>query len=120
MIVYDDTSPEPVRVFDSGVVPNDPSTFGEYQLTYRTGDIVSLRVDAVEPLGLEMQDFCHAIRSGQTPVSSAELGLEVVRMIEAVDSSLRQEGARVPLARSDIFLAGKDTVALDRAGQDGV
>ena len=120
MIVYDDTSPEPVRVFDSGVVPNDPSTFGEYQLTYRTGDIVSLRVDAVEPLGLEMQDFCHAIRSGQTPVSSAELGLEVVRMIEAVDSSLRQEGARVPLARSDIFLAGKDTAALDRAGQDGV
>ena len=119
MIVYDDASPEPVRVFDSGVVPNDPSTFGEYQLTYRTGDIVSLRVDAVEPLGLEMQDFCHAIRSGQTPVSSAELGLEVVRMIEAVDSSLRQEGARVPLARSDIFLAGKGTAA-DRAGQDAV
>ena len=120
MIVYDDTSPEPVRVFDSGVVPNDPSTFGEYQLTYRTGDIVSLRVDAVEPLGLEMQDFCNAIRTGQTPVSSAELGLEVVRMIEAVDHSLRQEGARVPLARSDIFLTGKDTAALDRAGQDGV
>jgi predicted dehydrogenase len=57
MAVYDDTSNEPVRVFDSGVVPNDPSTFGEYQLTYRTGDIVSLRVDTVEPLGLETQDF---------------------------------------------------------------
>jgi predicted dehydrogenase len=116
MIVYDDTSPEPVRVFDSGVVPNDPSTFGEYQLTYRTGDIVSLRVDAVEPLGLEMQDFCRAIRHGQTPVSSAELGLEVVRMIEAVDSSLNQEGARVPLAPSDFFLAGR----VDTAGQHGV
>jgi predicted dehydrogenase len=119
MIVYDDTSPEPVRVFDSGVVPKDPSTFGEYQLTYRTGDIVSLRVDAVEPLGLEMQDFCRAIRHGQTPVSSAELGLEVVRMIEAVDSSLNQEGARVPLATSDFLLAGR-ALGDDTAGREGV
>lgn len=116
MIVYDDTSSEPVRVFDSGVVPKDPSTFGEYQLTYRTGDIVSLRVDAVEPLGLEMQDFCNAVRCGETPVSSAELGLEVVRMIEAVDSSLSQQGARVPLASSDKLAVG----GLDTEGQNRV
>jgi predicted dehydrogenase len=101
MAVYDDTSNEPVRVFDSGVVPNDPSTFGEYQLTYRTGDIVSLRVDTVEPLGLETQDFCNAIRLGSHPVSSAELGLEVVRMIEAVDASLDREGARIALPSSN-------------------
>jgi predicted dehydrogenase len=101
MAVYDDTSNEPVRVFDSGVVPDDPSTFGEYRLTYRTGDIVSLRVDADEPLSLEMQDFCRAIRSGSCPVSSAEIGLEVVRMIEAVDASLEADGARVSLASSD-------------------
>ena len=116
MIVYDDTSSEPVRVFDSGVVPKDPSTFGEYQLTYRTGDIVSLRVDAVEPLGLEVQDFCNAVRCGETPVSSAELGLEVVRMIEAVDSSLSQQGARVPLASSDKLAVG----GLDTEGQNRV
>jgi predicted dehydrogenase len=101
MAVYDDTSNEPVRVFDAGVVPNDPSTFGEYQLTYRTGDIVSLRVDTVEPLGLETQDFCNAIRLGSHPVSSAELGLEVVRMIEAVDASLDREGARIALPSSN-------------------
>jgi predicted dehydrogenase len=95
MVVYDDTSNEPVRVFDSGVIPSDPSTFGEYQLMYRTGDVVSLRVDVAEPLGLEMRDFCLAIRHGATPISSAKLGLEVVRMIEAVDRSLRLEGARV-------------------------
>jgi predicted dehydrogenase len=120
MIVYDDTSPEPVRVFDSGVVPNDPSTFGEYHLTYRTGDILSLRVDAVEPLGLEMQDFCNAIRYGETPVSSAELGLEVVKMIEAVDSSLSLEGARVPVAQSDFFLVGQAARDLDSQGRNGV
>ena len=45
MLVYDDTSNEPVRVFDSGVMLRDPETFGEYRLTYRTGDIVSPHVD---------------------------------------------------------------------------
>ena len=97
MAIYDDTSTEPVRVFDSSVVPSDPATFGEYRLTYRTGDIVSLHVDAAEPLGLEMQDFCRAIRQGTEPLSSADLGLEVVRMIEAVDHSLATGGTRVAL-----------------------
>jgi predicted dehydrogenase len=95
MIVYDDTSNEPVRVFDSGVMLRDPETFGEYQLTYRTGDIVSKHVSPEEPLLVELADFCNSIRSGTLPRSSAQLGLDVVRMIEAVDSSLRGNGARV-------------------------
>lgn len=101
MAVYDDTSNEPVRVFDSGVVPDDPSTFGEYQLSYRTGDIVSLHVDSDEPLGLEMKDFADAIRFGSEPLSSSTIGLEVVRMVEAVDASLERNGARVELAAAD-------------------
>jgi predicted dehydrogenase len=95
MVVYDDTSSEPIRIFDSGVVLKDPETFGEYQLTYRLGDIVSPRVDAAEPLSLELKDFCQAIVSGGTPRSSAALGLEVVLMIEAVDRSEGLAGARV-------------------------
>ena len=98
MVVYDDTSIEPVRVFDSGVTLRDPETFGEYKMTYRTGDIVSPRVDVAEPLMLELQDFQEAIRTGSTPRSSGQLGLEVVRMIEAVEASLALNGARVELA----------------------
>jgi len=94
MVVYDDTSNEPVRVFDSGVAIPNPETFGEYKLTYRTGDILSPRVTAAEPLQLELTDFCSSIRSGAAPRSSASLGLEVVRMIEAVDASLALGGAR--------------------------
>ncbi|HEY7705701.1 MAG TPA: Gfo/Idh/MocA family oxidoreductase [Gaiellaceae bacterium] len=95
MIVYDDTSNEPVRVFDSGVMLRDPETFGEYKLTYRTGDIVSPQIEVAEPLKLELQDFVSAIETGSTPRSSSALGLEVVRMIEAVDTSLEQNGAKV-------------------------
>jgi predicted dehydrogenase len=97
MVVYDDTSSEPVRVFDSGAVLPNPETFGEYKLTYRTGDIISPHLDAAEPLYRELEDFREAIISGSVPRSSSELGLEVVRMIEAVDASLEREGARIPM-----------------------
>jgi len=97
MVVYDDVSPEPVRVFDSGVMLRDPQSFGEFQLSYRTGEIVSPAVQPAEPLQVEMADFCQAIRSGKAPRSSAELGVAVVRMIEAVDVSLASSGNRVPL-----------------------
>jgi predicted dehydrogenase len=95
MIVYDDTSNEPVRVFDSGVTVPEPETFGEYQLTYRTGDIVSPRVAVAEPLSLELQDFCAAVRGRAEPRSSAEIGLDVVTIIEAVDQSLAGHGTPV-------------------------
>jgi predicted dehydrogenase len=95
MIVYDDTNPEPVRLFDSGVSFREPETFGEFQLSYRTGDIVSPRVENAEPLLLEMLDFCRAIRGIAPPVSNGELGIEVVKVIEAVEESLRVGGERV-------------------------
>ncbi len=104
MVVYDDTGTEPVRIFDSGVTLPNPETFGEYRMTYRTGDIVSPRIDAAEPLSVELADFLAAIRSGGAPRSSDELGLEVVRMIEAVDESLSRGGARVPLTETTAIL----------------
>jgi predicted dehydrogenase len=97
MVVYDDTSNEPVRVFDSGVMLPDPQNFGEYRLTYRSGDIVSPRVDVTEPLAVELADFCSAVRSGESPRSSMELGRDVVRIAELADRSLSQGGGRISL-----------------------
>lgn len=88
MIVYDDTNTEPVRLFDSGVDLPSPQTFGDYKLTYRVGDIVSPRVVAAEPLGVEMQDFLGAIRGGGEPVSSARMGVEIVQVIEAIETAI--------------------------------
>jgi predicted dehydrogenase len=102
MVVYDDTSNEPVRIFDAGVMPRNPETFGEYQLSYRAGEILSPRVEPTEPLSLELQDFCSAIRTGTTPRSSAALGLDVVRLIEAVDESLAAGGAPCSLAGAEL------------------
>jgi predicted dehydrogenase len=105
MLTYDDTSNEPVRIFDSGATLRDPETFGEYQMTYRSGDIISPHIPVAEPLLLEVGDFCDAIRLKQEPRSSATLGIEVVRMIEAVDLSLACRGARIELGRAPLEVA---------------
>jgi len=95
MVVYDDGTVEPVRVFDHGVVYKDPETFGEYHLSYRTGDILSPKVEMYEPLAREMDDFAEAVRSGRETVASGELAKDVVRLTQAADESLRQGGTRV-------------------------
>lgn len=98
MVVYEDTSPEPVRVFDRRVEQLEPETFGEFQLSYRTGDIVTPRLDVAEPLRLELADFIEAVRSGKRPRSHIELGVEVVRMVEAAEASLASRGAAIAVA----------------------
>jgi protoporphyrinogen oxidase/predicted dehydrogenase len=99
MVVYDDTASEPVRVFDSGATLPDPGSFSEYQLTYRTGSIVSPRIDATEPLALELRNFATAILEGTPLVSSPEVGLDVIRTIEAVDRSVESGGMPVFVER---------------------
>jgi predicted dehydrogenase len=97
MVVYDDTSSEQVRVFDRGVDVVEPRNFGEHQLSYRVGDIVSPRIDTDEPVRVELADFAHSIRTRQQPRSHMLLGLDVVKMVEAAELSLRHNGATVHL-----------------------
>ena len=102
MVVYDDTSNEPVRIFDAGADLPDPETFGEYRMTYRTGDVLSLKIDPAEPLALELAEFLRATRGGPSPRSSPALGLEVVRTIEAVHRSLDAGGIPVAVVDPDL------------------
>jgi predicted dehydrogenase len=97
MIVYEDTNPEQVRVFDRGVEMIEPQSFGEFHLSYRSGDVLSPHLPAVEPLKLELENFAESIRDGGTPRSSAALGTEVVRMVEATERSVNDRGSAVSL-----------------------
>jgi len=93
MLVYEDGTPEPVRIFDSGIEIGDTSTFGQYQLSYRSGDIVSLRVDSTEPITAELVDFRNAITGGITPLSDRDMALDVIRTVEAAEAPLADGGA---------------------------
>lgn len=106
MVVYDDTSSEPVRLFDSGAALRDPQSFGEYRMTYRTGSIISPRVEPIEPLLVEVGDFVQSVRTGCAPRSNAELGLDVVLTIEAAERSLAAGGVPVDVERPSTSLLG--------------
>jgi predicted dehydrogenase len=98
MVVYDDGTPEPVRVFDHGVVYQDPESFGQYQLSYRTGDIISPKIASYEPLAAQLADFIDSVRSGAPVDSDAALGRNVVRIAEASDLSLQNGGGEVVIS----------------------
>lgn len=102
MVVYEDGAPEAVKVFDRGVVYKDPRTFGEYHLSYRTGDILSPKLSSDEPLALQVGDFVGAIRTGKVPAHSLSIASDVVRLAEAADASMRDGGAQIELDRSPV------------------
>src|SRR5688572_26920857 len=90
MLIYDDTNAmERGKIFDRGVEFREPETFGEFTLTYRTGDILSPHVSAAEPLQIEMDHFLECARTGGRPRTDGESGLRVVRVLEAIERSGR-------------------------------
>lgn len=98
MVVYEDGSPEPVRIFDHGVVYRDPETFGEYHLSYRTGAITSPKIHSYEPLAAQVSDFLDTARRGEQMTWHAGMARDVVMMLDAAERSLSQGGAEVSLS----------------------
>jgi len=89
MLIYDDTEPyEKIKIFDKGVDLLEPESFGEFHLSYRTGDIISPQIDTFEPLGAEIEEFLRCIETGGTPRTSGKSAMSVVKALETADKSL--------------------------------
>ncbi len=99
MLVYDDVSmQEKIRVYDKGVtVQPHYDTFGEFQLSYRFGDIYTPRLDDSEPLKNECQHFIHCIQKRETPRADGDAGLAVVRVMERACESILRNGEMLPI-----------------------
>jgi predicted dehydrogenase len=100
MVVYDDTEPsEKVKIFERGVILDPPNNFGEFQLTYRMGDVISPNLANTEPLAVEIDHFLRCAETGQVPVTNGLFGTEVVRAIEmAIEGAQVEELAAEKLA----------------------
>jgi predicted dehydrogenase len=98
MLVYDDTENiEKVKIYDKGVDYKDPETFGEFQLSYRAGDVLSPRLESFEPLNYEMKHFLDCCKNGKTPQTDGRNGLRVVKALEAAEKSLRNHSQVVEI-----------------------
>ncbi len=81
-VIYDDTNSAPIQVYDSGVYMDANQRIG-----YRAGAIHFPHIDETEPLRLECEDFVQAMRTGQRPRASGDVGLEVVRVLAKVQAA---------------------------------
>ncbi len=99
MLVYDDVSPtEKIRVYDKGVeVQPHYDTFGEFQLTLRSGDIFVPQIEQTEPLKVEAQHFVDAILGRAESISNGTHGLEVVEILEKACLSIKADGRPIEL-----------------------
>jgi predicted dehydrogenase len=99
MLVYDDTSPqEKIRIYDKGVdVERYYDTFGDFQFSYRYGDIQIPRIEEAEPLKTECEHFADCIRNGTTPRTDGLSGARVVSVLHAANLSLKNGGNKIPI-----------------------
>ena len=97
MAVFDDTeNTEKLRIYDNHAEMPLARSYGE-AIQVRFGDILIPRIDNSEPLKLECQHFIDCVRDRKTPVSDARDGLRVIRIIEAAQRSMEQDGIPVSL-----------------------
>lgn len=101
MLVYDDVeTQEKIKIYDKGVeAPPYYDTFGEFQFSYRYGDIYSPRIEDYEPLRKECEHFLECIRENRRPRSDGHSGLRVVSVLEAANRSLKNNGTAIPIER---------------------
>ncbi|HUY59838.1 MAG TPA: Gfo/Idh/MocA family oxidoreductase [Solirubrobacteraceae bacterium] len=86
MATFDDMVVEgKITIYDKGF-DEAPRGYGEW--VTRSGDTYSPRLETVEPLRLECQEFLDSINAARPPRSDGASGLRVVRVLEALQTSL--------------------------------
>jgi predicted dehydrogenase len=94
MVVYNDVeSLEKIRIYDKGVEkPPYTNSFGDFNFSYHYGDVIIPNIRFTEPLKKECQHFLDCITNHTEPVSNGQSGLNVVKIIEAAQRSLNENG----------------------------
>ena len=88
----DDTNnSEPLRIFYKSVVGKLPSDSDGTQrdFTFRDGDIISPLVENREPLTQQVNDFLDCILHNKEPLSGAEMGIKITKILVAIDKSIK-------------------------------
>jgi predicted dehydrogenase len=104
MIVYDDMeTSEKVRVYDKGVSQHPHPEHRERLLTaYRNGDMLAPHLEATEALRMMARDFANSIATNRPPLSDGYSGYRVVRVLEAAQASIEQNGRPIELQQPRI------------------
>ncbi len=103
MLVWDDlTSDEKIKIYDRGV--EFKSTNGgigngihELLVSYRSGDVHIPKLEGPRPSRPRPSTSSSASKKTEEPFNNGQAGLQVVRLLEAADQSLKNGGQRIQL-----------------------
>ncbi len=98
MLVFDDMeNAEKIKIYDTGVKIEKKEDIYESLIQYRIGDMVSPAISNNEALIEEVEHFYKSIKENKKTITSGEMGYRVVRILEAANESMRNNGQLVEL-----------------------
>ena len=96
MLVYNDLEPsEKIRIYDTGYNHSSDEEKNRVLVDYRTGDVFIPKISSQEALFGVAFDFIDCILHSKEPLANAELGLEVVKVLEASQQSIKNKGKEI-------------------------
>ena len=99
MVLYNDMEPtEKIKVYDSGYSFKSKNEINNILVDYRMGDINVPKINITEALSLMASDFINSIKNKTKPVSNSEMGLEVVKILDAAEQSIKNKGKEIILS----------------------
>ncbi|MCL4457650.1 MAG: Gfo/Idh/MocA family oxidoreductase [Nitrospirae bacterium] len=99
MLVFNDMEPsEKLKIYDKGVdVAATKDNIYKRLVQYRVGNMYAPQIDNIEALNTEIEHFAQVVRHKAKPISGAEEGLRVVKLLEAAEKSIKRKGKEIIL-----------------------
>lgn len=97
-IVFNDlNNQEMIRIFEKGIsYIEQPGNYGDFlRFSVRDGDIISPKIDISEPLKNQCQHFLDCIKNNSHPLTDAQNGRDIVKILSAIQKSLDKNGTTV-------------------------
>jgi len=98
LLVFDlKNEEEPIKIYDKGIELTKVDYAQQFKIEYRYGDIHSPNIENIEPLRTMCLHFIDCVKNNKKPRSDGESGLRVIKVLEAIDKSLKNKGIEITL-----------------------
>ena len=99
MIVFNDLeTTEKIKIYDSSYENKiNPKNREQILTDYRIGDIFIPKIEQIEGLRNMAKDFINSIQNNKEPISNFNLGLEIVKILESAQKSIKNKGTIVEI-----------------------
>ncbi len=99
MVVFNDLEPtEKIKIYDTGYSHKTDEEKQKILVDYRAGDVYIPKLESKEALFGMASDFTNAIINGDKPIADMQSGLEVIKILEASNKSIKNQGKEILLS----------------------